>query len=145
MVRFMSCPWRTGALRWRAQTGGPLLGDATVEAGVVRAGSADGRIYALDATTGRALWGRGVLTQGATECQPAVAEGRGFVGSSDGRAYAVAIAAGAGFWRCSTADAVYAQTLVIHGTVYTASSDQTLTAVDALSGRTAQGTPTSTL
>jgi len=55
--------------------------------------------------------------------------------SSDGRAYALAIAAGAEFWRCSTADAVYAQPLVIHGAVYTASSDQTLTAVDALSGR----------
>jgi len=45
-----------GTLRWKAYTGGPVFFPPAVWEGRVYAGSADGRVYAFEAATGRPLW-----------------------------------------------------------------------------------------
>ncbi len=46
----------TGAVRWKAYTGGGIKIAPTVWEGRLYAGSGDGRVYALEAATGRLLW-----------------------------------------------------------------------------------------
>lgn len=45
-----------GKLRWKAYTGGAIYFPPAVYEGRLYVGSADGRVYALEATTGRKLW-----------------------------------------------------------------------------------------
>lgn len=45
-----------GELRWSAHTGGPIYYPPTFAGGRLFLGSADGRVYALEAATGRMLW-----------------------------------------------------------------------------------------
>ncbi len=45
-----------GTLAWKARTGGPIFFPPAIEAGRLFAGSADGRVYAFEAATGRPLW-----------------------------------------------------------------------------------------
>jgi outer membrane protein assembly factor BamB len=45
-----------GALRWATRTGGPIYYPPTFANGRLFVGSADGRVYALEATSGRQLW-----------------------------------------------------------------------------------------
>lgn len=64
------------AAAWRVQTGGPVLGEATVQGGIAYVGSDDGALYAIAATagSGRApgtvLWHR--QTNARVRCAPAV-------------------------------------------------------------------------
>jgi outer membrane protein assembly factor BamB/tetratricopeptide (TPR) repeat protein len=58
-----------------------------VAAGVIYVGSDDGRMYAVDAETGKALWSW--QTGGRVRSSPAIADGAVFFGSYDGRIYAV--------------------------------------------------------
>jgi len=50
-------------------------------------GSDDGRLYAVDATTGEKLWD--ILTGGKVTSSPAVADGIVYIGSHDGNVYAI--------------------------------------------------------
>ena len=45
-----------GKLRWKAYTGGAIFFPPAVSQGRLYVGSADGRVYALEAATGRRLW-----------------------------------------------------------------------------------------
>ncbi len=45
-----------GSTRWSTTTGGPVYYPPTLSDGRLFAGSADGRVYALEAATGRLLW-----------------------------------------------------------------------------------------
>jgi outer membrane protein assembly factor BamB len=45
-----------GEIRWQAYTAGPIYFPPAVEAGRLFVGSADGRVYAFEAATGRKLW-----------------------------------------------------------------------------------------
>ena len=47
---------RSGKVRWEAYTAGAIFQSPAVWEGRVYAGSADGRVYAFEATTGRRLW-----------------------------------------------------------------------------------------
>jgi outer membrane protein assembly factor BamB/tetratricopeptide (TPR) repeat protein len=58
-----------------------------VAAGVIYVGSDDGRMYAIDAETGKALWSW--QTGGRVRSSPAIADGAVFFGSFDGLIYAV--------------------------------------------------------
>ncbi len=73
-----AAPAMTGVLQigWRVQTGGPVLGEATVWQGVAYVGSDDGAVYAIAATPdsgalpGTVLWRR--QTNARVRCTPAV-------------------------------------------------------------------------
>ena len=58
-----------------------------MEKGVVYAGSDDGKVYALNATTGQVTW---VTTTGSPAVSsPVVEKGVVYVGSDDGKVYAL--------------------------------------------------------
>ncbi len=59
--------------------------------------SADGKVYCLDAATGRVLWTK--MTGGPVRLAPTVWEGRVYVGSDDGRAYCLDGTSGAVDWQ----------------------------------------------
>ena len=88
-----------GAL-WSHATGGWVSMEPTVVDDVVYAGSADQRVYALDAITGNELWS--FATDGAVNSTPAVADGVVYVGSNDNRLYALDAVTGAMLWSYDT-------------------------------------------
>lgn len=116
---FRANPARTGyvsagpepplVLRWRFKTRrGPDeieafpavddgLSGATVWKGAVFVGGHDGRVYCLDAATGRRRWE--FLTGGVVNSTPAVQGGVVFVGSRDGFLYALRAADGSLVWK----------------------------------------------
>ncbi|HUT91951.1 MAG TPA: PQQ-binding-like beta-propeller repeat protein [Thermoguttaceae bacterium] len=61
---------------------------AVAKGAVYFSSSANGKVYSLDAATGRVRWTR--LTDGPIRLAPTVAEGRVYVGSDDGHAYCFA-------------------------------------------------------
>ena len=67
---------------------------------VVYAGSADQRVYALDAIMGHELWS--FATNGAVNSTPAVADGVVYVGSNDNHLYALDAATGDMLWSHDT-------------------------------------------
>ena len=64
--------------------------------GIVFIGSTNSTLYALDASTGTLLWS--VLTGGAVNSTPVVADGVVYVGSADGSLYALDARSGDILW-----------------------------------------------
>ena len=71
---------------WAFETGDRVLSSPVVSGGTVYVGSADGRLYAIDAETGQEQWA--FETDGPVG-SPAVSGGTVYVGSNDGSLYAV--------------------------------------------------------
>jgi outer membrane protein assembly factor BamB len=87
-------------LWWQSSVGGSS--SLAVANGVVYAGSADGNVYALSATTGRTLWS--FKTAGGAVSSPAVANGVVYAGSSidawhTGTLYALKASTGKLLWK----------------------------------------------
>jgi outer membrane protein assembly factor BamB len=74
-----------------------LTSSPVVVDGVVYVGSADGRVYALDAASGSRRWT--FQTGDRIRATPALAEGVVYIGSWDGYLYALDAATGALVWR----------------------------------------------
>jgi len=75
-----------------------------VAAGTLVFGCDDGKVYALDASSGEKRWT--FLTQDVIEAPPLLAEGSVFIGSSDGWLYALDLASGALRWKQETGDKI---------------------------------------
>jgi len=67
------------------------------------ASSADDKVYALDAKTGRQLWA--FFTEGPVRLAPSIAENKVYVGSDDGYAYCLSAVDGSLQWKHRLADA----------------------------------------
>ena len=133
----------TGLVRaWRSEAAGDYIASSpAVAAGVVYAGSGDGRLYAWDAAgCGAAaacapLW-RSEATGGHIS-SPAVAAGVVYAGSADRRLYAwdaagCGAAACAPLWRSEATDGyIHSSPAVAAGVVYAGSDDRRLYAWDA--------------
>jgi outer membrane protein assembly factor BamB len=95
-------------------------------------GAGDGRLVALDASTGAVLWefpaGDSIVAA------PLVAGGRVFFGSFDGRVYAVDAASGSQIWTKDTGGAVTSTPAPFGGNVIVGSRSYDLTAFDARNG-----------
>ncbi len=101
----------TGRLRWRFEAGkdqpfewgwdywlsSPAVRDAEKR---VYVGSGDGRLYALELSTGRKIWE--LPTEGRVRSSPAVSDGVVYVGSMDGRVYAADADSGRPLWSFAT-------------------------------------------
>jgi outer membrane protein assembly factor BamB len=148
----------TGALRWRKATGPDLpfpwgheSGDIYISSPALAGatllyGAGDGRVYAVDARTGRARWH--AATAGRVRSSPATDGQRVYVGSADGRVYAFDLATGARRWTFDTEGTrlessrygfdrrtVQASPAVSGGVVYVGARDGFLYAIDAESGK----------
>lgn len=88
----------TGALVWRATTGGPIQSSPVLDPGknVVIVGSDDGSVYAFNRQNGKPVWR--TATGGAVESSPTVVNGVVYVGSDSGRLYALDEASGTVRW-----------------------------------------------
>lgn len=97
---------------------------------VVFAGSLDGNIYALDATTGTLKWK--YQTAGAVYSTPTLSNDVIYVGSSDGSLYAINAASGSLKWKRPLNDSVLTAPTVVNGIAYV--TTRRAFAVDAESG-----------
>ncbi|HZI45510.1 MAG TPA: PQQ-binding-like beta-propeller repeat protein [Ilumatobacter sp.] len=154
---FVAVDASTGRQRWRFTTGqlmpwpwGHESGDVytsspTFVDGTVFFGAGDGRVYAVDATTGKEKWR--AATTGRVRSSPAVDASRVYVGSADGRVYAFDRATGAARWKFDTEGVklesknfgydrrtVQSSPAVVNGTVFIGARDGWLYALDAATG-----------
>ena len=126
----------TGAVRWRARTGGRQGADPVLVAdGSVLVSSAD-TVYAFDAAQGDERWrytARGELT-GA----PAAAGGLVHLGSRDHSLHTLDLATGRLRWKLDTGGEITGPPVAVDGRVFACSKDRCVYALDA-----ARGTATS--
>jgi len=110
-----------------------LTSAATVSDGIVFIGSADKKLYALDADTGQEKWH--FDTKGIVRSTPAVAAGQVFFGSHDHNVYSVDARTGALRWQHDTLREVVSSPLVVDGMVYVGSRSSDIFAFDASTGK----------
>jgi len=109
-----------------------LTSGATVVSGMVYIGSADGRLYAVDARTGSEKWH--FETKDIVRSTPAVSEGTVFFGSRDHNVYALDNGTGLLKWKFDTFREVVSSPLVADHTVFIGSRDSNLFALDTATG-----------
>ncbi len=122
-----------GQVRWRFETGAPILSSPAVVQGTVYLSTGDRRIVALEAETGELIWEHEVT--GPVVSSPAVAGDLVFVGLRDGRFLALARTNGKTQWEFSTDNFIYTSPSVYRGVVYFGSGDGRLYALDAVTGK----------
>lgn len=105
----------------------------TVADGRIFVGTHEGRLLALDATTGMRTWD--VKTGDSITATPLVSDGRVIVGSFDGRVYAFNAASGARDWELDTKAAVTTGATAFKGTTIVGSRSYDLFALDVSTGR----------
>ena len=117
---------------WATPTGGAVTSSPAVAGGLVYVGSADRRLYAINATSGEVVWS--ALTGGSIDSSPAVVDGFAYVGSDDGRVSALVAATGQFAWQTITGGPVDSSPAVVNGVVYVGSDDGALYALNAAIG-----------
>ncbi|MCJ7509806.1 MAG: PQQ-binding-like beta-propeller repeat protein [Dehalococcoidia bacterium] len=122
----------TGDIRWQAETGGPIVGSAVVQDGVVYVGSDDGKLYAFDAETGSLRW---LFKSGDSIWSiPLAADGVIYVAPMDKKVYALDAASGAEKWRFQADGGLASTPVLADGTLLVGGIDRRLYALDAASG-----------
>jgi outer membrane protein assembly factor BamB len=132
---------RTGALRWKFETGDVVHSSPAIANGTLYVGCWDGLLYALNAETGRLLWkfATGVdathFMQGIPG-SPSVASGTVVFGSRDGNIYALDANTGKLIWKQGNEGSwVVASPAILGNTVYITTSDSMkLRALDLKTG-----------
>ena len=122
---------------WSYATRGWVDTAPAVVDGVVYVGSADGRVYALNAADGSERWS--FATGDAVKSTPTVSDGIVYVGSNDNRVYALDAASGEELWSHDTGTWVQYSPPVADGLVYVSSlsdGDWKVHALDGMSGET---------
>lgn len=152
------------ALKWKYQTGGPIVSSPAVVHGTVFVGSADNTLYALGADTGNLRWKfqipapKDLPPSGDVNSSPAVSNGVVFVYCLDGKLYALDEKNGAPLWTFSTGgehrftkpgidylspstemmpdpwDLFLSSPTIVDGTVFFGSGDGFVYAVEAATG-----------
>ncbi|MFF3564684.1 PQQ-binding-like beta-propeller repeat protein [Streptomyces sp. NPDC002574] len=118
---------------WATALEGKVTARPVVTGGVVYANSDDGKVYALDAATGRTKWSYDAPSW--REASPAVDDGTVYAGGKDGDVYALDAATGRLKWKFYTGFGVYSTPAVADGVVYLGTEDGVLHAVDAATGK----------
>ncbi len=145
------------AIKWRLKTGGPVVSSPAVADGLLYLGSGDGWLYAIEAAGGKMQWR--FPTGGAVDSSPAVSQGRVFFTSRDASCYALDARTGELRWRFRTDgerrfavpglfglkpetqvmedpwDVYLSSPAVAAGRVYFGSSDGSVYAVEAATGK----------
>lgn len=131
----------SGALRWKYPVDQPL--STTIHTspayadGIVYIGADDGRLYALNANTGKDVWR--FDTRSTISVSPTVDEGVVYFGSGDGRIWALDAKTGnpLSAWKngFKVLDDISGAAAVANGMVYAVSLDQVLHAIGAVTAR----------
>jgi outer membrane protein assembly factor BamB len=127
-----------GQLLWRRRIG-PSETSPLVSEGTVYIGDSTGRIYALDARTGRTRWSR--KTGSAVKGGLALSSGRLFVGSYDHHLYAFDARTGALRWRSrvqsrfGSPGRFYSMPALAYGRVYIGGTDGRIYSYGATTGK----------
>lgn len=118
---------------WRFETDWGVFSSPTLSAGVVIAGSADARLYGVDADDGELAWSDPFAMGAAIHASPTVVDGTVFVGSEDGRIYAIDVLTDELAWEepFEADDSIFSSPTVVDGVVFVESEDRHLYAVDA--------------
>jgi serine protease len=117
---------------WSTTTTSNVASSPAIDDGIAVFGADDGRIYAVDATTGNLLWR--YATGGAVRSSPAVADGLVVVGSNDHSVYALDLQTGTLAWSFATHGDVVASPVVADGIVVIGSLDGNAYALELRSG-----------
>jgi outer membrane protein assembly factor BamB len=143
-------------LKWKFQSGGPVLSSPVLSNGTLFIGSADHKLYALRAADGKLQWK--FETAGRVSSTPAVADGVVYFTSYDSYFYALDAATGRLIWKFKTQgeqrfaathlhgaepaaetmpdpfDAYLSSPVVSEGRVYFGSGDHNVYSLDAKTG-----------
>ena len=109
-----------GALRWRRELG-PTESSPLVAGGAVLVGDWDGRVWSLDARTGRTHWR--TRLDGAVKGSLAISGRRVFIGTYAGSMYALSARTGAVLWRSRGHGRFYSSPAAAYGRVFIGSLD----------------------
>jgi len=135
-------------VRWRARTDGRIRGTPAISDGAVFIGSFDGRVYALELSSGKLRWrydtdgaalksGDFGFDRRSIQSSPAVSNGVVFIGARDGFVYALGAGDGKLRWRYNHEISwINSSPAIADGVVYDGSSDaHFVQALDAATGR----------
>jgi len=112
---------------------GGFEASAAIADGVVYIGSVNGKFYAVDLNTGRALWD--FSTELGFTASAAVRGGRVFVGDSDGRFHCLDAKTGKPLWHYDTDGEINSSANLYGERVLVGSQDSNLYCFDAASGK----------
>ena len=124
-------PLPQGTVQWTFATGGAIQLLAIVN-GMVYIGSRDGKIYALNATTGEKQWE--YQTGNWVDSSPVVVDNVVYAGSNDGNVYALDAGTGRKIWSYNTHYATVSSVAVAGGMVYFGSDDFRVYGLNASTG-----------
>jgi eukaryotic-like serine/threonine-protein kinase len=85
---------------WKFKTNGKVISSPAVVGGTVYFGSTDGKLYAVDSSTGMLRWS--FITAGPVNSSPLVSAGVAYFSSVDGAVYALDAASGKLAWKFQT-------------------------------------------
>ncbi len=119
---------------WNYTIGKGMISSLAISNGTIYGASIDGKLCAIDGTTGRELWNR-TIGDADLESTPAVYDGIVYIGNWNGTVYALDAATGEQIWGYDTGDSVISSPAVSNGIVYAGSYDRNVYALDAATGR----------
>jgi outer membrane protein assembly factor BamB len=129
---------RRPRLRWKFEADDEINSSPAYAGGRIYFGTDGGRVYALNAKTGRQRWRAESFERfGRREyfyATPAVAYGRVYAPNSDGNVYAYGAASGRLLWSSNAGSYAYAAPAIWNRTVYVGSYDGYMYAFDAATG-----------
>lgn len=121
-----------GGMRWRHQTGQPIVATPSVGAGVVYAADLGGTMKAIDIETGEALWKTNLGA--SVYAGIAIAGGHVLAVTSEGRLSSLDAGTGELHWRTDLGGIVNAAPVISGGYAYVGTLSKILYAVDVASG-----------
>jgi len=87
---------------WTFDAGAPIWADVAARDGVVYVGSDDGRLHAIEATSGKERWA--FATGGMIRSRPTISDGALYMQSDDGMLYRLDASAGTLQWKVRVSD-----------------------------------------
>ena len=94
----------TPEMEWRFETGKPVYSTAAISDGRAYIGSDNGKVYAIDLSTGKEIWA--YETEDKVEAAPLYLDGAVYVGSADFHLYRLEAETGKLVWKYATGDQV---------------------------------------
>jgi outer membrane protein assembly factor BamB len=111
----------TGAVSWAQALGGAVESTPAIDSGRVYVHAFDGKVHALNSTTGAILWQTTIGAAGDAYSSPTVVANVVYVGSNDDNVYALNGSTGAVIWKGSTGGEIFGSPAVSGGRVFVGS------------------------